>query len=106
MFRFDSAERADREAAAGVSLQVLDVGSGSVAGFFERLHRAMAIFAAHELIAFCEGFVEVHGSQRPRTFTSHSIITGGFFLVATDIFRCLPASCPHTLFLLLNPEKR
>jgi len=34
---------------------VFDVGSGSVAGFFERLHRAMAIFAAHDLIAFCEG---------------------------------------------------
>ena len=58
MFRFGSAERADREAAAGVSLQVFDVGSGSVAGFFERLHRAVAIFAAHKLIAFCEGFVE------------------------------------------------
>ncbi len=58
MFRFESAERANREPAAGVSLQVFDVGSGSVAGFFERLHRAMAIFAAHELIAFCEGFVE------------------------------------------------
>ena len=53
MFRFDSAERANREPAAGVSLQVFDVGSGSVAGLFERLHRAMAIFAAHELIAFC-----------------------------------------------------
>lgn len=24
----------------------------------------------------------VHGSQRPRTLTSHSVITGGFFLVA------------------------
>jgi hypothetical protein len=33
MFRFDSAERANREPAAGVSLQVFDVGSGSVAGF-------------------------------------------------------------------------
>ena len=58
MFRFDSAERADREPAAGVSLQVFDVGAGSVAGFFERLHRAMAIFAAHQLTAFCEGFVD------------------------------------------------
>ena len=58
MFRFDSAERANREPAAGVSLQVFEVGSGSVAGFFERLYRAMAIFAAHDLIAFCEGFVE------------------------------------------------
>ena len=27
----------------------------------------------------------VHGSQRPRTFTSHSVITGGFFFVATDV---------------------
>ncbi len=58
MFRFDSAERANREPAAGVSLQVFDVGPGSVAGFFERLHRAVAIFAAHELSAFCEGFPE------------------------------------------------
>ena len=56
MFRFDSAERANREAAAGVSLQVFDVGSGSEARFFERLHRAMAILAAHDLTAFCEGF--------------------------------------------------
>jgi hypothetical protein len=58
MFRFDSAERANREPAAGVSLQVFDVGSGSETRFFERLHRAMAIFAAHDLIAFSEGFVE------------------------------------------------
>ena len=49
MFRFDSAERADREAAAGVCLQVFDVGSGSEARCFERLHRAVAMFAAHEL---------------------------------------------------------
>ena len=46
MLRFDSAERADREPAAGVSLQVFDVGSGSEAGFFERLHRAVAMFIA------------------------------------------------------------
>ena len=58
MFRFDSAERADWEAAAGVCLQVFDVGSGSGARFFERLHRAVAMFAAHELIAFGEGFPE------------------------------------------------
>ena len=58
MFRFDSAERANREPAAGMSLQVFDVGSRSVARFFERLHRAMAIFAAHDLIAFRERFVE------------------------------------------------
>ena len=48
MFRFNSAERADREAAAGVFLQVFDVGSGPEARFFERLHRAVAIIAAHE----------------------------------------------------------
>ncbi len=46
----------------------------------------------------------VHGSQRPRTFTSHSVITGGFFLVVTDVYRCLPTSCPHTLFLQSHPE--
>jgi hypothetical protein len=33
----------------------------------------------------------VQGSQRPRTFTSHSVITGGFFLVITDV---LDASDP------------
>ena len=69
MFRFDSAERADREAAAGVSLQVFDVGSGSEARFFERLHRARAIFAAHELGAFCEGFVE--GAWEPTATHLH-----------------------------------
>ena len=69
MFRFDSAERADREPAAGMSLQVFDVGSGSEARFFERLHRAMAIFAAHELIAFCEGFVE--GAGEPKAAHLH-----------------------------------
>jgi hypothetical protein len=58
MFECCSTERTNREPAAGVSLQVFDVGFGSVAGFFERLHRAMTIFAAHDLIAFCEGFVE------------------------------------------------
>jgi len=65
MFRFDSAERANRESAAGVSLKVFDVGSGSVAGFLERLHGAMAIFAAHDLIAFCERFIE--GAWEPTT---------------------------------------
>src|ERR1700710_2254146 len=38
----------------------------------------------------------VHGSQRPRTFTSHSVITGGFLFVATDVFRCLPTSWRYT----------
>jgi hypothetical protein len=56
MFRFDSAERTNREPAAGVSLQVFDVGSGSVAGFLERLHRAVAIFATHDFSALCERF--------------------------------------------------
>ena len=69
MFRFDSAEGANREPAAGVSLQVFDVGPGSEARFFERLHRAMAIFAAHELIAFCEGFVE--GAWEPTAAHLH-----------------------------------
>ena len=78
-----------------MALKVFDVGSGSVAGFFERLHRAVAIFAAHDLVALCEGLVERAGSQRPRTFTSHSVITGGFFLVDIDVFRCFPKNCPH-----------
>jgi hypothetical protein len=58
MFGFDSTEAANREPAAGVSLKVFDVRSGSVAGFFEGLHGAVAIFAAHELIPFCKGFVD------------------------------------------------
>ena len=58
MFRFDSTKRADWEPTAGMSLKMFDVGSGSVAGFFERLHRAVAIFAAHGLIPLHERFVE------------------------------------------------
>jgi len=69
MLRFDSIERANREPAAGVSLKVFDVGSGSVAGFLERLHRAVAIFAAHDLIAFCERFVE--GAWEPTSTHLH-----------------------------------
>jgi hypothetical protein len=58
MLRFDSAEGANGESTAGVALKVFDVGSGSVAGLLERLDRAVAIFAAHELIAFCKRFVD------------------------------------------------
>lgn len=58
MFRFDPAERANWEPAAGVTLQVFNVGSGSITGFFERLYRAMTIFAPHDLIAFRKGFVD------------------------------------------------
>jgi hypothetical protein len=46
----------------------------------------------------------VHGSQRPRTFTSHSVITGGFFFVATDVFGCLQTSCRHRFLSTLKPE--
>jgi hypothetical protein len=55
MFRFDSAERANRKPTASMSLQIFDVGSGSVAGFLERLHQ-MTIFAPHDLAAFRERF--------------------------------------------------
>jgi hypothetical protein len=58
MFGFDSTEVANREPAACVSLKVFDVGTGSLAGFFEGLDGAVAVSAAHELIAFCEGFVD------------------------------------------------
>jgi hypothetical protein len=58
VFGFDSAESANRESAAGVALQVFDVGPGTSAGFFQRLHRAVAVFAAHQLVAFRESFVE------------------------------------------------
>ncbi len=69
MFRFDSAEGAHWEAAAGVSLEVFDVGAGSGAGFFERLHRAVAVFAAHEFGAFGERFVE--GAGEPAAADLH-----------------------------------
>ena len=59
MFRFDSTERANREPAASVFLKMFDVGSGTGVGFFERLHGAVAIFAAHDFIAFFNRFVEV-----------------------------------------------
>jgi len=68
MFRFDSTEGADWEAAAGVSLQVFDVGSGSGGGFFECLHGAVAILAAHDLNAFREGFVEGAGEPAATHF--------------------------------------
>jgi hypothetical protein len=63
MFGFDPTERATRETATGMSLKVFDVGSGSGAGFLERLHWAVAIFAAHDLIPFFERFVE--GAREP-----------------------------------------
>jgi len=58
MLGLDSTELANRKSAARVALQVFDVGSGTGGRFFQRLHRAMAVFTAHDLIAFCEGFVE------------------------------------------------
>jgi hypothetical protein len=57
VFGFDSAEFADRESAARVVLQVFDVGSGTRAGLFQRLHRAMAVFASHRLATLGESFV-------------------------------------------------
>src|ERR1700748_986422 len=63
MFGFDAAELTNRESAAGMALQVFDVGPGTSAGFFQRLHRAVAVFAAHQLVAFREGFVE--GAWQP-----------------------------------------
>ena len=69
MFRLDFTECADREAAARVLLKVFDVGPGSIAGFFERLHRTVAIFAAHDFLAFGERFVE--GAWEPATSCFH-----------------------------------
>jgi hypothetical protein len=57
VFGFYSAEFADRKSAAWVALQVFDVGSGTCVGLFQRLHRAMAVFAAHRLAALGESFV-------------------------------------------------
>lgn len=63
MFGFDSAERADRKSAAGVALQMLDMGPCACAGFFQRLHRTVAVFAAHNFVPFGEGFVD--GARQP-----------------------------------------
>jgi hypothetical protein len=57
VFGFYSAEFAGRKSAAWVALQVFDVGSGTCAGLFQRLHRAVAVFAAHRLAALGESFV-------------------------------------------------
>ncbi len=65
MHRLDAAERAYREPAPGVSLQVFDVGAGSGAGFLERLHRAMAVLAAHQLTALRQRLIEGAGQPSP-----------------------------------------
>jgi hypothetical protein len=57
VFGFDSAEFADRKSAAWVALQVFDVGSGTYAGLFQRLHRAVAVFAAHHFATLGESIV-------------------------------------------------
>lgn len=41
-----------------MTLQVFDVGSGTGGRFFQRLHRAVAVFAAHQLASFGESFVD------------------------------------------------
>ncbi len=65
MFGFDSAERTDRKPAAGMALQVFNVGSGTRGGFFQRLHWPVAVFAAHYLGTLGEGFVD--GAGQPAT---------------------------------------
>jgi hypothetical protein len=57
VFGFDSAEFADGKFAAWVTLQVFDVSSGTCAGLFQRLHWAVAVFAAHHLATLGESFV-------------------------------------------------
>jgi len=63
MLVLNSAELANWKSAARVALQVFDVGSGAGARFFQRLHRAVAVFAAHQLASLGEGFVE--GAWQP-----------------------------------------
>ena len=65
MFAFDSAAFANRKSAAGMALQVFDVGPGAGGGFLQRLHRPVAVFAAHELVALGEGFVD--SARQPTT---------------------------------------
>jgi hypothetical protein len=63
MFGFNSTEFSNRKSAARVALQVFDVGSETCARFFQRLHRAVAVFAAHHLASVCESFGE--GAWQP-----------------------------------------
>ena len=69
MFGFDSAELAHREPAAGMALQVLDVSPGTRAGFFQRLHGSVTVFAAHDLATLGEGFIE--GAWQPTAAYLH-----------------------------------
>ncbi len=104
MFRFDSAERTNREPAPGVSLQVFDVGSGSVAGFLERLHRAVAIFATHDFSAFCERFEDRAWKPAPPHLHLALRHHRRFFFVATEVFGCLQTSCRHRFLSTLKPK--
>jgi hypothetical protein len=68
MFGFNSTEFADRKPAAGMTLQVFDMSSGTCAGFFQGLHRSVAVFAPHDLVSFNEGFVESAGQPTATYF--------------------------------------
>ena len=63
VFGFDSTELANRKSAARVALQVFNMGSSTCAGFLQRLHRAVAVFAAHDLASFGESLID--GAWQP-----------------------------------------
>jgi len=49
----------------------------------------------------------VHGIQRPRTFTSHSVITGGLVFAAIAQVRCRPTPprTPRNLYFGLTVDR-
>lgn len=94
MFGFDPTELADWKPAAGMALQVFDVGPSSSAGLFQRLHRPVAVFAAHHLFALGEGFVDGAG-QPTATY---------FDLALRHHRRLLP--CGHSGEMLLSAMER
>jgi hypothetical protein len=65
VFGLDAGEFADRKSAARVALHVFDVCAGACTGLFQRLHRAMAVLAAHRLTTLGESLVE--GARQPTT---------------------------------------
>ena len=84
-FGLNTNERADREPASGMALQVLDVGSGTGGRFLQSLHRAVAVLAAHELVALRKRFVE--GAWQPTAaYFDFALRHHGRFLLRRHVF--------------------
>jgi hypothetical protein len=87
---------------ARVFLKMFDVGSGSGVGFFESLHGAVAIFAAHNLVAFCKRLVKC--AWEPASTHIHLALGHHrrFLLSRHYALRCLPRVVRILFSCLLN----